>query len=334
MGNFTIRFAKNKDISAIMQYIDEYWRKGHILAIDRELFDWQYINYEKVNFVIGVDESYKIQGILGFIPYAKDEEKDIALALWKANQCDDKPFLGIELLMFLMKEETYGNIVCPGINLRTTSKIYQYMGMTVGTMEQWYRLRNVDKFHIAKITNNSIPSYLNTQENKLVQYTDFLELEKVFDFNEYKKSGSKPYKSENYFVKRYYNHPAYDYKVLGVIDKTGKASAIIVLRIQECNGARVVRFVDLIGKIESLKTITRDIDQLLLEWNAEYIDMYEVGVPATLLLVAGWLPVKESRNIIPNYFAPYEQCNVDINYCTKDKEVILFRGDGDQDRPN
>lgn len=44
--------------------------------------------------------------------------------------------------------------------------------------------------------------------------------------------------------------------------------------------------------------------------------------------------MKDSGNIIPNYLSPYEKSNVDIHYCSSDPKVILFRGDGDQDRLN
>ena len=62
--------------------------------------------------------------------------------------------------------------------------------------------------------------------------------------------------------------------------------------------------------------------------------MYEKGVDSNILQKAGWIKLDETDNIIPNYFSPYEQINVDINYCTSDENIVLFRGDGDQDRPN
>ena len=111
-------------------------------------------------------------------------------------------------------------------------------------------------------------------------------------------------------------------------------NAVFVLRVQECKGTRVVRFVDCIGCLEALTCITPFIDDILDQEYAEYIDMYEKGVPEEILRRAGWKRVDETDNIIPNYFSPYVQCNVDINYCTANENIVLFRGDGDQDRPN
>ena len=40
-------------------------------------------------------------------------------------------------------------------------------------------------------------------------------------------------------------------------------------------------------------------------------------------------------NIIPNYFEPFEQKNVDIYFVSNVMENLhLYRGDGDQDRPS
>lgn len=334
MEEIIIRFAEYKDIPKIMQYINEHWKNGHILSKDRELFEWQYINYDKLNFVIGIDKNDKIYGILGFIPYAENNEKDIALALWKAIPYKGHTFLGLELFDFLIENQDYRCILCTGINMKTTAKIYQYLGMETGVMKQWYRLRHLDKYHIAKVENDYIPKVENKRKFMLSICDGFDELEKVFDFDAYKRGGYKPYKSKRYLKKRYFSHPVYDYKVFRVVNSINITIAILVLRVQEYNSSRAVRFVDFIGDFSCIKFLARNLDDILFKYDAEYIDMYEVGLQENILISGGWMPVETSGNIIPNYFAPYEQCNVDIHYCTDDTKVILFRGDGDQDRPN
>lgn len=334
MEEITIRFAEYGDIPKIMQYIDEHWKKDHILSKERTLFEWQYMNYDKLNFVIGINKNDKIYGILGFIPYAEDIEKDIALALWKAIPCKGHTFLGLELFDFLIDNQDYRCLLCTGINMKTTSKIYQYLGMKIGVMKQWYRLRRLNKYHIAKIEDDSIPEVENREEFTIWTCGGFDELEKNFDFDAYRRGGCKPYKSKSYLKKRYFSHPVYDYKVFRVVNSIDITIAILVLRVQECNSYRAVRFVDFIGDISYIKFLTQNLDDILLKYDAEYIDMYEAGIQENILISGGWMPVETSENIIPNYFAPYEQCNVNIYYCTDDAKVILFRGDGDQDRPN
>ncbi|MEY3397357.1 MAG: hypothetical protein RLZZ534_1319, partial [Actinomycetota bacterium] len=35
-----LRFGDNADIGIVTKFIDEHWKPGHILARDRELFDY------------------------------------------------------------------------------------------------------------------------------------------------------------------------------------------------------------------------------------------------------------------------------------------------------
>ncbi len=330
MKDCVIRMAVYEDIPAIMRFIDQYWKKGHILATNRELFEWQYTNDKIVNMVIGVDHEDHIQGILGFIPYHSGSDKDLALALWKANHV--KSLLGIRLLSYLKKEVQHRNIVCTGINLETTSKIYTQMGMKIGTMTQWYRLASVEDYKVARVTQREIPK-VNLSKNSLQLLNSFEEAKEYFDLYGYDEM-HVPYKSAAYLSKRYFHHPIYKYLTYGVKGEDDKYCALIVLRIQAYKDAKIFRFVDCIGNQNVLQTITTELDRIMVENDVEYIDLYEAGLDQEELKKAGWISVKGSGNIIPNYFSPYEQRIVDIHYCTSDKNAVLFRGDGDQDRPS
>ena len=140
-----IRFATKSESKQIMMYIDQYWRKGHILTKDETLFHWQYDGVDdRLNFVLGIeknesDASESIKGILGFVPYDNSSNKDICLALWNVNK-DANGFLGIQLLKYLIDYEPHRAIVCTGINKDTTEKIYNFLGIKVREMIQWYRL--------------------------------------------------------------------------------------------------------------------------------------------------------------------------------------------------
>ena len=68
--------------------------------------------------------------------------------------------------------------------------------------------------------------------------------------------------------------------------------------------------------------------------NAEYIDCLNYGISQETFLNMGFL-VRENI-IIPNYFEPFEQRNVDIEFAfsSKSDEYVIFKGDSDQDRPS
>ncbi len=327
--DYEIRFATKSDIPQIMKFINDYWKKGHILSYDRTLFEWQYQGNNKVNMVLGLKDDVLL-GVLGFVAYDTSDTKDIALALWKA--VFGEFFLGIKLLMYLMENEPHRLIMCPGINMKTSGGIYKRMGIDTGKMTQWYRLSPVDKYSIAKVVNGDIPK-VKSNNYRVVELESFLQFKAKFNFNSDAYNESIPFKSLKYIEGRYFNHPIYTYFKFG-IESGEKIDTVVVIRLQECNGSCAVRVVDVIGNVKLLPHFTLFFDDYMKKAKAEYIDIYEVGISDKDLIGGGWTKVEDSGNIIPNYFAPYLAENIDINYSTSDDKVVMFRGDGDQDRPN
>lgn len=324
-----IRFAKVDDIPKIMEFIDTYWKKGHILAKDRKLFEYEFLDGKKVNVVISENENGEIDGMEGFISYGKKNRYTFPV-IWKVVR-GNNPMLGIEILRFIMNNADTCCVASPGINSKTVG-IYKYLKISTGVMQQWYRLNDMEYF-VAKVADTNIPVVENETNSKLKKYKSFQELLDDFDFEEYYDKNPKPLKEEWYIKKRYFNHPIYQYEVYG-IKTDNKVDAFVVFRIQECNGHSVLRLVDIVGNYGRIYTATDAIDNLMKQNNFEYIDLYEKGLIEDELRRAGWLPVKGSGNIIPNYFSPFVQEIIDINYMSQDPDIILFKADGDQDRPN
>lgn len=333
--NYEIRFANKGDTSAIMRFIDEYWKQGHILSRNKVLFDWQYgRNDDRLNIVIGLDKNGSIQGMLGFIPYNETDDKDISLALWKANP--SAGFLGVRLIRFLEDHEPHRAMVCPGINLGTTKKIYEHIGMSVGTMTQWYRLARRDEYKVAKVVDAAIPTpyFDNNFNGVFVKINSAERLYEVFNTECEAYNNGIPYKSLPYIIKRYFKHPIYHYLVYAYLKSGVKSDILFIFRIQDCNGSHVLRLIDCIGQQEMIREVTEEIDKMLQETDCEYIDFYESGLDSSILKLNGWRKVEEDGNVIPDYFAPFEQKKVDIHYSSSIECAVLFKGDGDQDRPN
>lgn len=328
-----IRFAKEEDVRNIMHFIDKYWSKGHILSVNNELFFFQHKYGDEISFVLSTNEDDEINGLLGYIPYGS-EERDIMLALWKALP-SDTPMLGVRMLQFIMRNVNARIIAAVGINPQTTIKLYKFLGYKTGKMSHWYRLNPYVQYRIASIADKFVPvADVEQGVYNLEHYADFNQLEEKFDFNYYVKEISKPYKERRYIKRRYFEHPIFKYSIYGAAKAGKKSELLIVLREQPYNGSVALRLVDCIGNYSLLPYITSDIDAILITNHAEYIDIYETGLPDVLLSHGGWRNVSETSNIIPDYFAPYECRNIDIYYSTTDKDVVLFKGDGDQDRPN
>ena len=72
----------------------------------------------------------------------------------------------------------------------------------------------------------------------------------------------------------------------------------------------------------------------------EYADFYNFGVSKDILKKIGFLTTEKFKDIIvPNYFEPLQYENIKIRFAIKSNAEILnnikiYKGDGDQDRPN
>lgn len=323
-----IRFAEKKDIDKIMNFIDTYWRKGHILGNNRSFFEYEHLLPEGVSYVISEDEHGNINAILGYIPYG-NKNRDMMTVMWKANHTAHSS-LGLELFKFLKDNGDARIMASPGSNPKLKG-LYHYLGYQFGKMTQWYRLRKMDKYEIAIINDYDIPAVSEGVPFILMDNWDMFE--KNFDFSNYSKE-SKPYKEAWYIKKRYYDHPIYKYSVYGLLNESKKVALAVVFRVIQINGKKIVRLIDCIGDFNYMGLMSSLLDSVLAENDAEYVDCYEVGVKDEYMQEAGWKRTEGSGNIIPNYFAPFTQENIDIYYFSGDPDIVLFKGDGDQDRPN
>ena len=121
--------------------------------------------------------------------------------------------------------------------------------------------------------------------------------------------------------------------------ENGKLLAYLVTRTvtaQDTGCAAVVRLVDFIGEDTVLPRLGGAIDAIVRRAGAEYIDCYNAGIPAAVWQAAGFTERVEGDGcIIPNYLTPPLRENTEYYYFTnKPENFVLFKADGDQDRPN
>lgn len=325
-----IRFAKMEDITKIMEFIECYWKKEHILVKSYSFFKYEFCKNDNVNFVIS-EESGEINGIVGFISYSEENEKDIAGVMWKVIKTDS-PILGVELLKFMIDNSKCRIAMSLGIN-KNTVPIYKWLGYSTGKLKHFYRIGNQEKLKLARYSKREEVQITELIQYELREINDFEQLANRFSFDEYKNLKTKPYKSKEYIERRYFNHPIYKYKVYGIEDKE-KIETFIVAREVECKGAIILRIIDCIGKWENLRHIGNAIGKILNDYAYEYVDFYQTGIPDEIITASGFRLKDETTTMIPNYFEPFLSENIDIYYFSTDKEITLFKGDGDQDRPS
>jgi len=329
-----IRFANVDDNKNIRKFIDLNWKKKHILSLNEKLFLYEYKNKNKINFVVGIDHLNRIYGILGFIQSSGDTG-DIWLALWKVIKHNHHPMLGIELLDYLQNNHTYNAMSCIGINDKTL-KIYDFLGFHTHHLEQYIMInKNIISFNILKVSNHKFLEnncFVKDSQYKLLELNQD---ELDFNFNSKK---NVPHKDKNYFVKRYFNHPIYKYKTYGVY-VGDLLTSLIVTREVKVGDSSILRIMDYIGDENDIVYVSKYLYQIVIDKDYEYIDFMCYGFNEETLSKAGFRKINlESEEIIaPNYFSPFIQENIKINFMADTKEINKLRickADGDQDRPN
>ena len=177
-----------------------------------------------------------------------------------------------------------------------------------------------------KIAKNPITKGKNFSDNAfLLKYVSKIpeELECVYF----------PYKNKRYYNNRYLNHPYYKYQLLSVCFKS-EVLAVLVVRKVFYETCSCIRIVDVCGDLKRIDNIYGNFQKLLDAENAEYIDCYNCGIPKEQFEKMGFVEV-EKDTIIPNYFEPFEQKNIELRYASyAATSVVMFKGDCDQDRPN
>ena len=345
MNSYSLHICKKSELNDLQQFINAHWRKDHILARSQSLMDWQHYNKEnaKYNFVLAKHlESKEIHGVLGFIPITHFDktikEKDLWLAMWKVIEDNSAPGLGLSLLKYLINHEKPRSISVLGISPETIP-LYKYLGFNTGVMNHYYIVNtNKKKFNLIK-NYKKLDQPNQVKETRLnifrFEKLNFLTLSKRSKF--ITSNQMIPKKTPEYIYKRYFCHPIYNYCVYG-LEKNNDIVGIMVIRLASYSSSCALRLVDFIGDPSELFGLCNLLQNLLQEFNAEYIDFYNFGIREQILLSNGFLRKNsDSDVIIPNYFEPFESKNIDIEYAYKCKNGQYFnicKGDGDQDRPN
>ena len=330
---YDIRLARVDEQDAIMRFIDEYWRRGHILSYHRELFAYEHIIDGALNFVLAVSRvSGEIEGILGFIPASRHPEKlDVWTGLWKVKE-NTLPLLGVELYKRLPKLTGARAVLGVGDNPHTTGRLLKVLMREYRTwkMDHYYRLAPRDKFRIASISHRPQVSQNPALCSEVRRLTDPEQLAEYFDPATQE---GFPYKDFAYLDHRYFRHPIYRYQVFGLLCQGHRA--LVVVRIEETGDGKCARIVDFLGDPQAFAGTGPFWERYLAENALEYADFYVHGLSDDCLKDAGFTALAdEDENIIPDYFHPFERRNVDIYVSGNVPDALFCKADGDQDRPN
>lgn len=328
-----IRLAVPEDRPAIVEFLRRHWRADSVLVTNPELFDYQYMRRSPCGFVITEDEETgKLLGVKGFLPLNSEAEPDVTAALVLALK-GSRPMLNMEMQRFLEKATHSRMMYALGLNPNTAARIYPFFRYKTGSLHQYYKLGKTNEFRVAKIVNRP-PEHPAEGGLRLIPLSDMDELLRCFDPAEWKEN--RPYKDTDYIRYRYFDNPFYRYNVYGASRNGKHADSILITREIICMEHLVIRVVDFIGRREDFSDLGTALERLMAEKPAEYIDFFCYGLPDGAAEAAGLtLRKTDDENIIPNYFEPFVQKNVEINFfCNLHDNFLICKADGDQDRPS
>jgi hypothetical protein len=335
-----IDLCQKKDITKVQNFINNHWKKGHILSYHSNLLKWMYKRKEGLNFILAKQDE-NIIGILGFIKNSqfskKSKFKDIIwLALWKVIEEKAAPGLGILMLKKLEKLEPDLDIAVIGIN-KSLPPIFRVLNYYSDVMDHYYIVNpKIKNFYILSNENESLLPYPIISKNIII-YRQVFENDFLKNKYNYISKNFTCFKSASFFLNKYLNHPIYQYKLFH-LEQSEEKFALIVIRIININNTNVVRVIDFEGDESLISHMGQFLLNILVKENAEYVDFLQHGIKKNYFLNSGFnLLNSKQKIIIPNYFEPFVRDNIPLLFSyklDKNTNIRIFKGDGDQDRPN
>lgn len=342
--DYDIRFCREDEYEDLRLFFRDYWKENHIFVLSKDVFDFQHLDKKnnRYNFVIAREKkSNDIHAILGFVPSSqydsKIERTMVWPCIWKNRKDVNRKGLGVTMYYHLKNSLSIETISILGISEIALS-IYKHWNFESGKIEQYVMPNFMMKEHLAKGLNNVYREFSKKSEDSLllenVEIEDYMKIPE--DSEMFKCYGA--YKSKEYYFNRFIKHPVYKYEFLAIKNENEIMAIMIVRRCgdgeQEC-----LRIVDYIGEIAYMSKVKNQIQKYLQDASLEYVDFVEVGLKDTELIEAGFVNRKHFKDVIvPNYFEPFVQENIDLDYAFKtvvtDSKQVFFKADADQDRPN
>ena len=331
-----IKIAKKKDIKLIMSFIKKHWDKNHIMGSDYNFFCYEFLNKEFVNFILAFSKkNKKLEAVQGFIPYDFKKGAHVCGSITCVTKKSRTPYLGLETMNTMLKlsnPKTYCGI---GTNPKTMLPLVKkYFKRHVGLMDHFYILNsNIKIFKIAKIL---CKNYLKKKINRnnqlfLREINDFEILKNNFNFK--KSFKNFPIKNISFIRKRYFEHPIYNYLCYGIFNKKLNLISFFIAREIKYKKSKILSIVDFRGNPNNLGHISFDLIEILKKNSYEYVDMLCSGLKEKNLRSSGFIRKVKDKIIIPTYFDPFIKKNIEVWYEKSDKNLILFKGDADADRP-
>ena len=125
------------DTNKLMNFIDKYCRKDHILAKNKKFFLYEFQKNDKLNIIIAKDSNNEVQGFLGYFYYNSNPTPNMAGSIWKIHPETKDQLLGIKIRNYFTKNIQHNFFATPGPGIHM-KPVYKILRMDWHRMEQFY----------------------------------------------------------------------------------------------------------------------------------------------------------------------------------------------------
>lgn len=329
--NLEVRFLKNSEIYIFQELVKYHFpKKNHIFVKKTSVINFYYNFLKNKDLkILGLFCSKKLvaaQGLITMDNWDLKLKKHLYLAFTvKSNKYKKDCLILFLNFIYNLKPNFLGTV---GTNMSTAGMILNKIS----------KIKNLDHYYISNpiIKKKISVNLVNINNDKIIDKC----IKMKIDRNLIKLPNTifEPKKSKKYFINKYLNNPFYKYDLMKFY-KNNKLQFFFIFREIYIKSFRVkiIRIVDFYGNFPKNFNISQHIIDYLLKNNIEYIDFMVSGIKNNIMKRLGFK--KKNKNIhIPNHFEPYDNNKSLLNYGIfinkYKKKVLVFKGDGDQDRPN
>ncbi len=322
------RLARPGEDAAVIGFVNENFDMRLPLLNVPEMYRYYYAGPNGAPRFALAEQGGRLLAVAGYIPAGSAPRPDIWVSVWAAAKGHNG--VGLELMEALPRLAGARVVACNNIRPKTMA-FYRFLGWEAGRLRHYYRV------------NAAVPPALCQNARPAPPAGGGLALERVEGAAALRALGlpdtpHTPRKDLAYLIHRYFENPWFRYGVWAAREN-GRPLALAVTRTvpaADTGCTPVVRLVDYLGADETLPRLGAALDGILRAAKAEYMDCYNAGIAPEVFCAAGFRERCEGDGaVIPNYLAPPLRENTEYYYFTSAPEnFVLFKADGDQDRPN
>ena len=311
-----VDWAAAEEAPLVQELVDRHWKRGHVLARDERLLRWQYRvpeDEDRLSVLVARDQDRPV-GFLGVIrtPFCRRGEtvRGGWLATWTVAEEARATQAGLALLLAALQELDV--VGCLGFNEQAEA-IYRRLGFEVRTPLP----------RVVALQPRGAPAAALDWDARAWEERWRVELAPSF-------VGTP---RDAAFIRwRYLEHPSYRY----VVRLAEDARALVVHRVQEVEGRRVVRFVEALGDVAAATALVGlALHEAEGAWLADFTCVDEAH--AEPFVRAGFVPETTLPELPPDRFQPLGRSPRGLGAAFHGVDLAglyATRADGDQDRPS